>query len=133
MKRVRLKALQHELAGLYPSLVRPLSPAPPPGDPEDQTGRWVERRQALEARIARLKERIELIEAALATLSAEERELARLKYEEGLSPSRICREVGLSRASYFRLRRAVVEKVAQALGYLPEAAEEPSEAALRLS
>lgn len=115
-KRVLLRTLELQLEVMFPSAVHRLGLAVGGGGPGDQTAAWVQRRDALVRRIERLQAHIRLVEAALATLDEDERRLAHLKYERQLSPVRIWTGMGISRATYFRIRRRVVWKIAHALG-----------------
>ena len=60
-----------------------------------------------------LKHKAETIEAALNTLSKEERDLVKLKYFRQLSMGEIMAEMCISERQYYKLRRRVVEKCAE--------------------
>lgn len=60
-----------------------------------------------------LKHKAETIEAALKTLTQEERDLVRLKYFRQLSMGEVMVELNMSERQYYKVRRRVVEKCAE--------------------
>ncbi|MDI6711480.1 MAG: DUF1492 domain-containing protein [Bacillota bacterium] len=118
--RIQVRALATALAYFYPSFTRPdnILSVGREGQQGDVTLAYVQRRAAVEERLQRLEASIAVLDAALSTLTPDEARLVDLKYTSQLVRDTICREMGISRATYHRLREAAVVKVARCLGYI---------------
>lgn len=118
--KVRLANLESYHADLYPSFTRPLNTIAvgQVGDHGDITAGYVAHRLHLEEEIDRTRRRLTRIETSLAALSPEDRELAELIYIRQHHWGAICRQLHISRSTYYEKKRSLVTKLAFMLGFL---------------
>lgn len=120
--KARLANLESLLLELYPSFTWPLNTIgiTKQGSHGDITQAYVIQRRLLEEESAHLKQRIKRIEASLAALTIEEKEIADLIYPHRPPWSAICRQLHISRSTYFERKNNLVWKLAICLGFISE-------------
>lgn len=126
--KARQQQVEEEMRELQILPARPAATLPPPkGQPaSNPTWRYVQRLNDLQDEYEWLECRIRRVERALAAMTDEQRKLVTLYYFEGVPREVVQRELGLSRAGFYRVRAAALECYAFVARLVPNRGREPA-------